>query len=285
MGKAAVAQNYRDLERLYPLRRQIRSAARDVAIHLFSFFPKVDSAKEWIRFPFYHHVFDDERRDFKRHMRFFKNSGDFIALDDAVDILRSKKSLGGRYFCINFDDGFKSCIKNALPILLEDGCPAAFFLATDYIGSDIGADQELNKRFFRFFSRSTGFYQLPVEFLSWDDCRDLMKAGMSIGSHGASHAILTELSDYELRSELFRSKERIDQELGIDCRHFCPPLGIPGMHFKVIDDLKIAKEAGYESLLTGQRGANLEGADPFTIRRDYMLARWGDHQLRYFCSR
>jgi len=280
MAIGKIAKNYKDLERLYPIKRRIRSIVRDTAIFVLSARSNIDSSKEWIRIPYYHHVFDDERSDFERHLRYLKNYGDFISLDTVVDIFKEKK-IGGCYFCVTFDDGFKNCVSNALPILVENECPAAFFIPTDCIGSDIGKDSETIRSF---FSTATD-YPMPIDFLDWDDCRKLLEAGMTIGSHTCSHVPLSRLNNDQLRSELLRSKQKIEKELAIDCLHFAPPWETSGNTFGTAAYLIVVKETGYRSLLTTERGPNYNGTSPFKIRRDNVTAKWGNYQLRYFFSK
>lgn len=277
-----VAKNFKELEKLSSFKKRIRSVARDRTIFFLSTFSKIDSSEEWIRFPYYHHVFDDERNDFGRHLRCLKNYGDFISLDIAVDIFEKKQKIGGRYFCVTFDDGFKNCVDNALPILVENKCPATFFISTEYIGCNITENREIIQRF---FCNTACSYPIPIEFLSWDDCRRLLEAGMIIGSHTCSHVPLSKLNSDQVKSELSESKHKIGTELGINCRHFASPWGIPKKDFRIAIDPIIAKEAGYRSFLTAERGPNCYMTDPFKIRRDHMLAKWGNYQLWYFFSK
>ena len=85
---------------------------------------------------------DDERRGFDAHLRYMSRHGDFISMDDAVQALVNPAGIGGRYFCVTFDDGVKNCVTNALPILVERRVPAAFFIATDYVGLRLETDWE-----------------------------------------------------------------------------------------------------------------------------------------------
>lgn len=269
-------KRYDDLERLYPFQRCVRSVVRDGIIFMLSRFINEYPSGEWIRFPYYHHVFDDEIIGFRRHLSFMKKRADFISIDDAVDIFEKKTDIGGRYFCITFDDGFKSCLTNALPVLLENRCPAVFFIPTDCIGNSDGTDVN------NFFSTSKDAYPLRIEFLNWDDCKKLSAAGMTVGSHTAKHVPLSGLKDDEARSELLGSKRKIESELGCACLHFSCPWGKVGKHFGTERDLAMAKEIGYKSFFTAERGPNFNETDPFMIRRDHMLAKWSDYQLRYF---
>jgi hypothetical protein len=52
---------------------RLRDAARTTAIAALSTSRDPKRTSGWIRFPYYHHVFDDERQGFARHLRSFKN--------------------------------------------------------------------------------------------------------------------------------------------------------------------------------------------------------------------
>jgi hypothetical protein len=209
----------------------------------------------WIRFPFYHYVFDDEREDFERQLRYLKSHGCFISFDDAISLLESTDPIDGRYFVLSFDDGFKNCFQNALPILLENKVPCTFFISVEYIGSCLTK-----------FPNAFG-YAAPVEFLTWDDCRRLQAAGMIIGSHALSHRSLIDLDFEKAFHELEDSKRQIECQLGCACNHFAAPRGKPGIHFSVERDPEIAGQVGYRSFATAQPGAMRRGQSPFSLKR------------------
>jgi peptidoglycan/xylan/chitin deacetylase (PgdA/CDA1 family) len=123
-----------------------------------------------------------------------------------------------------------------------------------------------------------------MEFLDWDDCRELVAAGMTIGSHTKSHRVLVEQSDAEVKRELQESKETIERELGTACDHFCAPVGRPDVDFRTDRDYELARRVGYRSFLTTQRGSVHRTSTPMAIERDHTLAIWGLYQLRYFFS-
>lgn len=256
---------------------RMRSMARASAVAALSIGRSIGKSSGWVRFPYYHHVFDDERAGFERQLRYLGRFGEFIGLDDAVGLLRAREPLDGRFFCVTFDDGFKNNAVNALPILGALGIPAAFFLATGYIGLDVRGDRE----------KLLGFYRerrILMEFMDWDDVRRLAKAGMTIGSHTAGHARLSDLRAEQVDAELASSKSRIEAELGKPCRHFCAPFGRKTADFDPAAHPPAAARAGYESFLTTERGPNRPGDSVMDIRRDHVLANWGNHQLRYFFS-
>ena len=64
-----------------------------------------------------------------------------------------------------------------------------------------------------------------AEIMGWEDVRQLVKLGMTIGSHTVSHPNLVLLSSEELRSELESSRRMIEEQCQIPCRHLCYPYG------------------------------------------------------------
>lgn len=274
-------QRYSELTRQHSVLRRARAVARSGVAFLLSRGARISLDRNWILFPYYHHVLDDERRGFDQHLTYMRRFGEFISLDDAVDALQDPGGIDGRYFCVSFDDGFKNCATNATPILVDHGCPAAFFIPTDYIGRELTGDWDVVQRFFARAQK----YGVLMDFLSWDDCRAMVAAGMTIGSHTCSHVRLTDLEPDELQRQLCLSKAIIEKELGTVCDHFACPWGSPGRDFEPDRHVECLREVGYRSLLTTQRGPNLSGASPFAIRREETRAAEGTWVLRYFWTR
>lgn len=225
---------------------------------------RIPEEKEWIQFQFYHWVLDDQRAVFRRQLESLRQYGDFISLDDALIALQAGSGIGGRYFCLTFDDGFKNGFTNAVPVLKELGIPAAFFIPTKYIGLDLDQDWE---QIAPFFAHSWSECPGAFEFLDWDDCRQMAAAGFTIGSHTHSHQRLTQLQSGEARLELAVSRQIIEARLGIRCRHFCCPWGKVDRDFHPVLHPRMARELGYDSFLTAEAGLTVHGDSPFYIRR------------------
>jgi glycosyltransferase involved in cell wall biosynthesis/peptidoglycan/xylan/chitin deacetylase (PgdA/CDA1 family) len=233
----------------------------------------------WLRFPFYHHVFADERRGFAAHLDAMRAEGEFIGLDDAVDLLAGGQPVDGRYFCLTFDDGFRNVMTHGAPLLAARGIPAAMFVVSGLTADGVGRETGDRAGFF-------GRERRPAAFLSWQDCRDLVGAGFTIGSHTVGHRRLVTLGDDEAEAELAGSKADIEAALGVACHHFCCPWGKPGRDFRLDRDPDLAARLGYRSFLTTKWGA-MGGGDPhspFAIRRVGLVARYGLAQLRHFLS-
>ena len=246
-------------------------------IYLNSLRTQVDTSGNWLRFPFYHHIFDDERWGFDHHLVAMRNYGEFITLDDAVSLIEGETPLDGRYICLGFDDGFRNCVTNALPMLAERSIPAAFFVVSGLVQENPAEFTDQHRAFF-------GPKRKPIPFMSWDDCRALLDAGMTIGSHSASHLPFIKLADDEAYEEMRRSKAEIEAALGICCDHFCCPWGKPDRDFKPEREIANAKALGYRSFLTTKYGSMKPGDSPYAIRRVGIIARFGTYQLRHFLS-
>lgn len=273
-----LATTYRQHAAATPWKLRVRAVARDAAVAVLSSFGDVPATRHWIRFPYYHHVYQDERAGFDRHLRFMRNLGEFVSIDQAVSLLDGDLSLDGRYFCITFDDGFRSCLDGAVPLLVDHRAPAAFFVPTAFIGKTVERDAGLLRSFYP-------DRRLLVEFLTWAECRQMAAAGMTIGSHTVSHACLSALSTEEVQWELRESRATIERELGMPCEHFACPFGRAGMHFLPERDPAAAAREGYRSFLTAERGSSRRTSASLYVERDHLLAGWGTHNLRYFFSR
>ena len=259
--------------------QKIRAMFRNLAIGALSVGKDIGNTANWIRFPYYHHVFSDEMRGFERQIRYLKNFGEFIGLNDATNFLNTGEEIKGRYFCLTFDDGLSCCYKYALPIISDLEIPAAFYVVTNMVGKSFEPDSLVSRKVFGFRGRNTS-----IEFLTWDQCRASAQVGVTIGSHTKSHRRLSELTLSEVRTELTASKLEIETHMGIDCEHFCAPYGLPGEDFYLKRDGQLAREIGYRSFATGCRGVNKKGDSSFALKRDHLLANWDIPQLRYFFS-
>ena len=264
---------YKQILDSLPWRSRMHTRLRGATLSLLSLSKRIDRTSGWIRFPYYHHIYDDERRQFAAHLDYLRRFGDFISYDQGVDLLVSGAPIDGRYFCISFDDSNKDCLRNGLPILAEKKISATFFLTVERIAAPP-------------FTASSGRgWRWINEFLDWQDCRKLADAGMILGSHGYGHRSFAELSEAEALGELQRSREKIQAETRCPCDHFSCPWGNPLRHLKLNRETKLAQNSGYRSLSTSQRGAMRRGDSPYSIRRDQLQAAWSLGQLRYFLSR
>ena len=110
--------------------------------------------------------------------------------------------------------------------------------------------------------------ELPVarrRFLNWHEAREMRDAGMAIGSHTRSHAILGRLSPESQKQELEDSKQEIESQLGSRVRSLAYPVGARDCFSDVTE--KIAMNAGYSLCFSAYGGIN----DAAHLRRSNLL--------------
>ncbi len=136
---------------------------------------------------------------------------------------------------ITFDDGHRTDVLTALPLLLDHGQKAEFYVTTGWIGHR------------RYMNKS--------------DIRELAEAGMTIGSHGVTHRYFDDMSVTDLRGELRDSKASLEDILG---QEVCSG-SVPGGRLHEQTE-SIAAELGYRYLCSSSVGiARLSEAMDFRL--------------------
>jgi peptidoglycan/xylan/chitin deacetylase (PgdA/CDA1 family) len=161
---------------------------------------------------------------------------------ELVELARRHTGAGRRVH-LTFDDGNKSDMTVALPILREHGCRAAFFVSSDVIGAE--------------------------DYLDAGDIARLHAAGMTIGSHGAAHVRWTQLSTAELTAQLERSITVLSNIVGAPVSAAAPPFG--GYNRRV---LRVLRGLRLGEVHTTDDGETAPGAwlkRRFTVRGDTPL--------------
>lgn len=137
---------------------------------------------------------------------------------------------------VTFDDGMRSVLDRAAPVLRALGLPATVFVPTDLVGGDGPMSWPGVERWV------AGPYVRELVPLGWDELRQLRDEGWEIASHTRTHARLIRLDDAELREELEGSRSRLEEELGEPCRTLAYPYGEADERV-----IEAARAAGYEA--------------------------------------
>ena len=98
--------------------------------------------------------------------------------------------------------------------------------------------------------------------LSWEQVREMAADGISFGSHGKSHSILTQLIEAQLNDELIESKRLLEGMLQSRIDFVAYPNG--DYDHRVLD---VANKAGYLAAFTCRPGINETLDEPLEIRR------------------
>ena len=153
-----------------------------------------------------------------------------------------------RTMAVTFDDGYRSVLELAFPIMERLGVPGSLYVPTDYPGRPgpmawEGIDQWLG-----------GPHERDLHCLGWDELRRLEDAGWEVGSHTRSHPHLTTLDDATLAAEMSGSKQACEQGLGHACRSIAYPYG--DVDARVV---AAARAAGYEVAASLPKGRFASG--------------------------
>jgi peptidoglycan/xylan/chitin deacetylase (PgdA/CDA1 family) len=159
------------------------------------------------------------------------------------------KGTPGRALVVTFDDGHVSNHALTLPILVECGLRATFFITAGSVGEG--------------------------DTMNWTEIRELHRAGMEIGSHTLTHRPPTTLSDRELRYELSESRRVLEDGLGAPVTSISSPTGFFNPRMR-----DIAREVGYQALCFGRAGLARKNGDPFSLNRIAVKRGLNDQQFQ-----
>lgn len=110
-----------------------------------------------------------------------------------------------------------------------------------------------------------GPYDADRIFLDWDGARELAHAGITIGSHTMSHAILANESPESVAADLAQSRSLLQEELDVDIHTLAYPNGQASDYDAAT--IAAARDAGYRSAITAHQLVNGPDTPSYEIRR------------------
>ncbi len=129
---------------------------------------------------------------------------------------------------------------------------------------DMNIDQR--NHWLNFLEEQLGKYvRAEPLMLNWNQVREMVKNGVSVGAHSCTHPILTSISLEAARQEIGKSKAIIERELGIPIRHFAFPNGRPQDFSEALR--QFCKEIGFDSVSTCSYGHNGTAEDLWSLKR------------------
>ena len=178
--------------------------------------------------------------------------------------------------CVTIDDGYAS-VGLAAAVLADLGLPWTLFVVTDFLDGegplwwDRVEDPESLKGLPDAARRAAVEEQRSTPGpapgpISWEELRALHATGaVEIGSHTASHPILSRCDDATLCDELTRAHRRIEAELGVAPTLFAAPNGLDeDVDGRLAPKLK---ELGYTAAVSTEPGRVEADADPLWLPR------------------
>ena len=175
--------------------------------------------------------------DFDRQMAYLKDNGyHTITPEQLYQHLVNGAELPENPILITFDDGYEDNYQHAYPILKKYGFTGTIFIITDFVGQK--------------------------NYLTWDQIKEMKANGMDFQSHTATHKPMTELTQDQLKDELVRSKQTLDQQLNQNTEFLAYPTGAYNLYIA-----KLVKEAGYKAAFTIKYGNVDKASNLYALER------------------
>lgn len=175
-------------------------------------------------------------KQFSEEMDWLKSQGyHSITVDQFYEALANGGQVPEKPVLITFDDGYKDGYTAAWPIMKQYGFVGTFFIITNAI--------------------------VPSR-IDWDQLKDLVKNGNSIGSHTVHHLDMPTLKDSQQESEIADSKKVLEDGLEIKINSFCYPSGKSNQTTQ-----KLLTKCGYKVAFTTDSGRAHLGDNPLKITR------------------
>jgi peptidoglycan/xylan/chitin deacetylase (PgdA/CDA1 family) len=164
---------------------------------------------------------------------------------------RNLMERGKRYSMVTFDDGFRSVLKNGLPIMEELDISSIHFIPSGYLGKKPG------------WKAKTGKIPESEEVISSDELVEFSKNSLiEIGSHSINHANFSKLTYEEIEKELVDSKKHLEKLISVSVDTFSFPYGV-----YTRESLEICKKAGYELIFTIEPDITTFSENEYSIGR------------------
>jgi peptidoglycan/xylan/chitin deacetylase (PgdA/CDA1 family) len=179
---------------------------------------------------------------FERHLDWLVRRRGIVPLAKAIARPRARREVA-----LTFDDGFASVHAHALPRLLAVAATATVFPIASLLADGAGGGP------------AAGVPGSPST-LTVDQILELQATGLTFGSHGFAHTDLTRMSDGELRDDLRRSREILEDVLRATVDIVAYPQGLNDERV-----WRIARDVGFRRGLAMSR--RRRGGGEFEILR------------------
>jgi peptidoglycan/xylan/chitin deacetylase (PgdA/CDA1 family) len=240
------------------------------------------------------------REQFKYLRRHFR----VVPLSKIVEQLAAGKKLESRSVALTIDDGRRNCYELLFPLLKEFQLPATFFVVSSFIAGEdwlwtdkvlwlseqpacpeelashtlAGVFRSLNRmrpevrnQRIDAWAANAGVsipQRPPLKYApcAWEELRKMAGSGLvEIGSHTATHPILSSITDQESWEELTESRRQIEEGVRRKVDSFCFPNGLPGDYRP--SQVKQLVAAEYSCAVVADFGLVRNGTDCYHLPR------------------
>jgi len=169
------------------------------------------------------------------HLQYLSKAFQLATLDEIREWGTGTRTFRKTPCAITFDDGWEDNHRNAFRVLSAHRAPATIFLVTEQIGTP--------------------------GMMTWRQIREMEEAGISFGSHTATHPQLPALTEQQARWELESSLRTLQHQLKRPPTWFCYPKGLHCPSTR-----RLAQEY-YAGAVTASGGVVSRGDDVYLLNR------------------
>lgn len=222
------------------------------------------------------HGNEKDLKRFERLLTKLHKYCDFINIETAVEMITNHKKVERPTIAFTFDDGFEDCYYGIAPVLEKFGVNAMFFINPNFANAAENNDEAYIKNFTDNITMSPG--KKPM---SWAQIKDLRCRGFLFGAHTLDHYMVNHGSTTELRNQIVKCRDVLEQHLGEHCEYFA-------WHFGKLTHInesavKIACET-YKYVFSQSDHKHYFSFEGKVINRRHFETWWPFNHVRYFVS-
>jgi peptidoglycan/xylan/chitin deacetylase (PgdA/CDA1 family) len=169
-----------------------------------------------------------------------------VGLSEALDLLA--QGCRDRLVAVTFDDGYRDFLTAGVPALAAAGAGATLYASVGHLGAHAdwlgGSSPDFG----------------PM--LTWDELAQVAAAGIEIGNHSLIHHPLDVLPPAQLREEVRRSHDELEQRLQVRVRSFAYPHGYNGRRVRAV-----VQQTGHDNATEVGRRLHTPGERRFAVPR------------------
>lgn len=181
--------------------------------------------------------------NFRAQMNYLHKSGYHTVTMAEANVMLTNNKIPAKTIVLTFDDGYKSFITQAWPVMRDLGFTGTVFVCTSLVGQ--------------------------YNYLTWEEIKELHGEGIEIGSHTRNHIDLKKASYQQQMQEIQGSKKVLDETLGVPCLSFCYPSGAYGDVTPTI-----VQDSGYTSAVTVAFGYATPNKNAYQLPRVRVRGRF-----------
>jgi peptidoglycan/xylan/chitin deacetylase (PgdA/CDA1 family)/nucleoid-associated protein YgaU len=204
----------------------------------------------------YHNISTEDRgklsigvRHFEAQMRSLHAEGfRTVSLGDFLEFTAGRRQLPRKSVVLTFDDGYRSFIQYARPLLKDFGFNATLFVYSDFIGGGSG--------------------------LSWSDLRALVTEGFDVQAHSKTHGNLRRKEDESQAAYAKRIESELAYPLDLLRKHLGRAVDTLAYPYGDTDEevLRHVVKYGYVAAFTVRRQSNPAFVFPLKISRSQIYS-------------